>query len=399
MSQRYLGLDYLRALLIARLVAFHSALGYADFGRPLPPSVVPISDPVTWSGFELFTRLNEIFSMSLMFFISGLFVWPGLARRGALGYALARGRRLGIPFVLAVVFLMPLALYPAYRALGLDLGLLAYLQALVAGRGWSAGPLWFIWLLLAFDLCAAAIYRMAPTAFEALGRIAARAAPGPLRLYWGFVACAAIAYLPMVVGFGPWAWVSLGPFGLQPSRLLHYALYFFAGVGVGAYGLGRGPLGESSVLVRHWARWALLAAALHLFFATAVYPIVGRLVAVSPFLGLVVYGLAFVTACAATTFALLGLFQRFLTRRIGAADSLAANSYGIYLVHYFFVLWGQYLLLGSSLPPQIKAATVFAGALALSWLGTALVRRIFVRVGRNVGARTERGTDPSSSRA
>jgi peptidoglycan/LPS O-acetylase OafA/YrhL len=375
MTTRYLGLDYLRALLIVRLVAFHSVLAYTDFGRPLPAATVPIVDPRQWSGFEPFIALNETFSMSLMFFISGLFVWSGLARKGALAYALARGRRLGIPFALAVIFVMPFAFYPAYRAHGMDLDLLAYVQALVVGRVWAAGPLWFIWLLLVFDLCAAGVYRMAPTALDRLGRIAGAAARRPQRFFFLFAVGAAIAYLPMLIAFGPFTWLTIGPFGVQPSRVLHYAFYFFAGVGVGAYGLERGPLGEASLLVRSWGRWVLSAALLNLFFATALYPIAGALSAASPILGLVVYGLAFVATSAATSFALLAVFQRFLIRHIGVADSLAAHSYGIYIVHYLFVLWVQYLLLGASLPAGIKALTVFAAALALSWSCSALARR------------------------
>src|SRR5437764_932726 len=193
MTTRYLGLDYLRALLIVRLVAFHSLLAYTDFGRPLPAAAVPIVDPRQWAGFEPFITLNETFSMSLMFFISGVFVWPGLARKGALAYALARGRRLGIPFALTVIFVMPFAFYPAYRAHGMNLDLLAYVQALVVGRVWAGGPLWFIWLLLVFDLCAAALYRLAPTTLDALGRIVGGWARQPLRFFFLFVAGAAIA--------------------------------------------------------------------------------------------------------------------------------------------------------------------------------------------------------------
>jgi peptidoglycan/LPS O-acetylase OafA/YrhL len=181
----------------------------------------------------------------------------------------------------------------------------------------------------------------------------------------------------MVVAFGPFSWAVFGPFALQTSRLFHYALYFFIGVGVGAYGLERGPLAPDSLLVRHWGRWSLLAGLLLVFSAAALDPLLRALIPVSPLLVAAIFGLAFVATCAATAFALLGLFQRFVVRPIAAATSLAASSYGIYLVHFFFVLWAQYLLLGASLPAVIKAPAVFAGALALSWSSTALARRLW----------------------
>ena len=50
------------------------------------------------------------------------------------------------------------------------------------------------------------------------------------------------------------------------------------------------------------------------------------------------------------------------------ADSLSANAYGIYLIHYLFVIWLQYALLGISMPAFAKAATVFIAALVMSWM-------------------------------
>jgi hypothetical protein len=376
-TPRYLGLDYLRAFLIVRLVLFHSAIAYADFGRPIAEVFAPIVDSRRWGGFAVFTHLNEVFSMSLMYFISGLFVRQALVRRGALRYALARGRRLGIPFALVVCLLFPYAFYAANLAAGINIGPLAYLKAFVANGAWAAGPLWFIWLLLVFDWCAAALHWLAPGALEELGRVIGGASRRPVRFFLGLVATAAIAYVPMVVAFGPFSWVGLGPFSVQPSRLLHYALYFFIGAGVGAYGLERGPLAPDSLLVRHWGRWSLLASLLLFFLAAGLNPVLSELRPVSPLLGVLVFGLTFVSACAASSFALLGLFQRFLNRPIEAATSLAASSYGIYLVHYFFVLWMQYFLLGAPLPAAIKALTVFACALALSWSSTALARRLW----------------------
>jgi hypothetical protein len=51
-------------------------------------------------------------------------------------------------------------------------------------------------------------------------------------------------------------------------------------------------------------------------------------------------------------------------------------AYGLYLVHYVFVVWLQYALLTMTLFAAIKAAIVFAGALALSWLTILTSRRI-----------------------
>jgi hypothetical protein len=51
-------------------------------------------------------------------------------------------------------------------------------------------------------------------------------------------------------------------------------------------------------------------------------------------------------------------------------------AYGIYFVHYVFVIWLQYVLLGVPLFAIAKAAIVFTGALMLSWAAAAAVCRI-----------------------
>jgi glucans biosynthesis protein C len=58
------------------------------------------------------------------------------------------------------------------------------------------------------------------------------------------------------------------------------------------------------------------------------------------------------------------------------SESFADNAYGIYLVHYVFVLWLQYSLLGVALFAVAKGAIVFTGALALSWATTAAMCRL-----------------------
>ena len=85
---------------------------------------------------------------------------------------------------------------------------------------------------------------------------------------------------------------------------------------------------------------------------------------------------AFTVACATLVLGFTALFLRFATRRVGIFDSLTANAYGIYIVHYAFVMWLQYALLGVELSAIAKGTVVFAGALALSWGTVALLRRV-----------------------
>ena len=57
------------------------------------------------------------------------------------------------------------------------------------------------------------------------------------------------------------------------------------------------------------------------------------------------------------------------------ADSLSANAYGIYLVHYVFVIWIQYVALRWTLPAFVKGIVVSLAAVAVSWMTVALLRQ------------------------
>jgi hypothetical protein len=70
-------------------------------------------------------------------------------------------------------------------------------------------------------------------------------------------------------------------------------------------------------------------------------------------------------------------------------DSLKTNAYGMYLVHYVFVVWLQYAVLGLALPAVVKGAIVFGGTLAWSWSATVASRQIPL-VAQVIGAERRR---------
>jgi hypothetical protein len=60
------------------------------------------------------------------------------------------------------------------------------------------------------------------------------------------------------------------------------------------------------------------------------------------------------------------VFLRFAGGSWIVSDLLAENASAIYLVHYLFVVWLQYALLGPPLPAIAKGLIVFSGTLVLS---------------------------------
>lgn len=375
-------MGYLRAFVTLLVVAHHAVLAYHPYAPPPPASLAtppplwqafPVVDAHRWPGIDLFVGFNDIFFMSLMFLVSGLFVWPSLERKGAGRFLADRVRRLGIPFLVSAAFLAPLAYFPSYLQSGGTGGVKGFWEVWRGLPSWSAGPAWFLWVLLVFGAVAAALSWLAPGWGSALGRFVGRF-QRPAAVFGLILLASAAGYLPLAIGLGPVRWFSWGPFVVQASRPLLYAVYFFAGVGLGAYGLDRGVLAGGGRLGRLWPAWVL--ASLGAFLLCVVTFLVALSRGAASGVGTwAAVDVTFVLSCAASSFAFLALFVRF-ARQGRVADSLSANAYGIYLLHYPFVSWLQYALLGSALPGAVKGTLVFAAAVALSWATTALLRRI-----------------------
>jgi peptidoglycan/LPS O-acetylase OafA/YrhL len=80
--------------------------------------------------------------------------------------------------------------------------------------------------------------------------------------------------------------------------------------------------------------------------------------------------------------AYLGMALRLLRARDRVLDSLSRNAYGIYLVHYVFVLWLGYAFVGVTLNAPAKMILVCSAALVASWLTSAGASAIVAAVAK-----------------
>jgi hypothetical protein len=76
----------------------HSVIAYTYYGH---------TDKQSFLGFDGVVLFNDSFFMAAMFFLSGLFVWPSLKRKGIGWFLRDRFWRLGLPFIVCAVILMP----------------------------------------------------------------------------------------------------------------------------------------------------------------------------------------------------------------------------------------------------------------------------------------------------
>src|SRR5262249_36876227 len=138
-----------------------SGLAPALSSPPYAWRIVPIVDPQHWIGFDLFCALQFVVLMPFMFFLSGLFVWTSLTRRSTWTFLRDRLVRIGIPFIIGVYVLMPIAYYPAYRLGAAAPTWSGFWAQWTALPFWASGPLWFLWQILVLDITTAVLLFLA----------------------------------------------------------------------------------------------------------------------------------------------------------------------------------------------------------------------------------------------
>jgi hypothetical protein len=369
-GRRDVAFDYLKTTLVLMVVAHHSCLAYTAFAHFDPAhyltgSTAPVVDTARWQFFDYAENFNDVFFMSLMFFISGVFVWPSLRRSGALAFLRGRLLRLGAPFAAGVLLLMPLAYYASWQLTGHDEGYLAYWRRNFT-QVWPPGPLWFIWLLLFFDILAAGFFLVWPRPLGALPLTWSKR--NPLVAASAMVGLCATVYLPALKAFG-WAWgvLFIPPLYFQLSRFGLYLAWFAAGAWLGSDDLENGLLAREGALARHWQWWIRGC-----FFAYNVLCFLPMCLAaagaLTEFQRGAITAILWVVSCVASCFGFLALFRGTVRKQRRWMNSLSKSAYTIYIVHYVYVLWLQRALMGVNVHASLKFVIVFTGATLFSWL-------------------------------
>ena len=375
MTGRIVAFDRARTFITLLVVIHHSVVNFTHFGN---------GDRMRWLGFDLIVLFNDSFFMAFMFLISGLFVHDSLTRHGAGAFLRRRAWRLGIPLLVSIFVLIPIAYYASFLRYHMpgttDFNYFHYWGRMITTGPWPSGQSWFLWVLLVFNVIAAAIWITAPKILRAFGRLIAALRSRPAMAFAAFVVVSVVSYLPMHLWFGDGAWFEPGhyPFPVQTSRILLYPAYFFTGVGIGVVGLKMGILAEDGEVAKRWATWLAFAVVLFGLLLLLVFAHHNWIenVAAPPLGWRAAYGSAFAVFSAAMAFTVLATSLRLSRASLWLLDAMQPSAYGIFLFHYMFIIWLQYFVYDPAWPAGVKAAIVFAGTLGGSWLLTVLLRKI-----------------------
>jgi hypothetical protein len=366
---RNLSLDRTRTFLTLVVLLHHAVIPYTHFGH---------TDPVSWIGFDIVVVATDSFFMAMFFFLSGLFTWSGIARKAPSVFLRDRLLRLGLPFVIAAFTVIPLAYYAIALQRGSDLTFAAFWWKTITVGPWPSGPVWFVWVLLAFDLTASLLYRVSAHLIEPVNRISLRGFDQPALFWLLLVVVTAIVYVPALIYFGGSRWFEFGPFSVQASRILLYFAYFFIGVSVGAANFDRGILSADGRLPKSRWTWVIVTLIPYGLMWVMIYvkrDILGN-PDPQPHWYQAIYGTLFVLFSASILLAILAFFLHQKSPGPNLLDRMQADAYGMFLVHYPIALWIQYALFDYGWPAIVKAAIGFVLTVMLSWGLTAALRKI-----------------------
>ena len=367
-SERFYWLDYLRGLNIVATLLFHAFLAYSPFVQASQLSVLPIpyvdvktSLPIA----DVLLLVRPIFSMQLMFFISGLFTWRGLQKRGSYGYLVVRFKRLIIPLLFTWLLAMPITYIPGFIENQLTFYPIRFAH------------LWFLWVLFCFDIVAAFLFYKFRFALERF-----IATLSPIRFAQFISLLVIIAYLMFVYQAGDTGWLPL--FGSHVFILPYawiglYFYYFILGVVIGSRSL------NPQIMTTNWlspfapSTRGLIPACIistlvfgsFLLSRLKIQSLIGHL---GTHLAWGLLNILYALSGLIIVMTMILLSKRFLHHQNRWLDNLAANSYGFYLVHYTFVVWLQYLLSRTLLPDLLKPFIVIFISIPLSWLAADALR-------------------------
>jgi glucan biosynthesis protein C len=336
-QNRLVFFDNLRYLMVLLVLVFHSGASYGSI-----VAFWPYHDPNPTEVVDLLLMILDVFMMSILFFISGYFALPSLQKKGDRRFLGDRFKRLGIPWLVVTILVLPVLDYIHYYTQSISKGVsprnygthlwlsikkiaefhvgpMRMSEYLDMTEHYYQRYLWFLPLLLLFSI----VFWLLNKGREKWGRVSER----PIReetasnrsvyraLVWvGLLSILLFAMIKSLLSSpaDPFdmAWFSLGNLvQFETAKLAFYIPYF--GLGVYAYS-------------RKW-----FTSGKDLGMSRAAEPSIGL-------------QLAFVVLYPLWTLSFLGLFTAFASRRWNHAGplgrELGANSYNMYLVHYVFVM-------------------------------------------------------------
>ena len=124
--------------------------------------------------------------------------------------------RLGLPFVICAFTVIPIAYYAISLREHPEIGFTEFWWKTITVGPWPSGPVWFLWVLLAFDLVACAAVSAVTHLLDSINRLSLHGYDRPAEFFLVLFAVTAVALRSRrEFYFGAGRWFEFGPFSVQ----------------------------------------------------------------------------------------------------------------------------------------------------------------------------------------
>lgn len=338
-SNRLYWLDNLRTIIILLVVLYHVGGVYESAGLWGSFWIVDDPDTISWVG--IVGIAFDIFVMPAMFLISGYLTPLSLERKGAWGFVKGKFRRLVLPWLLAVLTLIPLykVIFLYSRGLPQEHWTTYFHITNPNSQNW----LWFLPLLFVFDLLYLLLAKI-NTHFDRLP------------LSWAVAGTFVIGVISSMfigswLGFRSWTLTPLLDF--ENEKALVYFLFFLLGVMAFRQNLfAELPKKKTLYTIANATVW--LPVTVHIF--ARIWPFFTPDPAafeITPLYRLI-WWISFHAGAIGMVYLMVESFWRYVDRSGRLWRSLSQNSYGVYIIHVIIIGIFGTLLLNTGLPALAK---------------------------------------------
>ncbi len=384
-TNRLLFFDMVRNLAMGSVILYHAVAAYSTI---TPHWSVHDGSSMTA---DRIRELFDVFMMPVFFFVAGYFALPSLTKQGTWKFLKGKLRRLGIPWLLAVLIIVPLLQHVLQKKADVGHSVppfwqywIAYIKSVGTFQigPWTAERMtqihfWFLSLLITFFLALALFQAIRNKGFGPFGGPATKAPASNKSILKAFLVVAGLTSLCyfLVILFTPD--MSLITIALlwqfQPASLVSFIACFTLGV----FAYSRQWFGGNE-FPRRLFIWVPMGVLL-----TAGFFSIGQDIFAHPLTShrlppghLLAFSFTRTLLCFGFLVIFISYARKYWNRPSRFNQNLAENSYNIYLSHIFFVVSLQDVLMiwpgGGALT---KAVIVFLVALPISYVMSRLIDR------------------------
>ena len=367
-ESRLLFLDNLRTFIIFLVVIYHAGWVYERSG--MLSSVWIVDDPSKNDLAGILNVITDMFMMPAMFFISGYFTPLSLKTKKGWTFLKSRLKRLMVPWVLAVLTLIPLykVIFLYSRNLPQE-NLVSYFHfygTILINQGW----LWFLPVLFLFDLLYFCLSRVNPVTLKFDFKSAV------LTIFLvGFV------YSLCMSIFKYYGWTKTILLDFQNERLLIYFMTFLLGSLCCKLNIFDTP--PTSKKIYYFICFTIwIPMNVYIIFLINLVLNPGSYI-FSGLVDLILVWFSFHLSLLGLLYIIINTFRYYLNRKGKMINRLNRYSYGVYIIHFIVMGGIAVILLDATIPSLAKYAILILATYVASnlivFLYNETIQRIWVK--------------------